>query len=189
MSDPVDPAARHTIAFTKAAPDLLRFFERRVGDAAPDLVAETFAVAWRRRHLIPTDSVDTRRWLFGIAHNVLHNARRSQLRRNRLADRLRAHWQAATDETPDTLLDVRAAIDALPAEQADIVTLIHWDGFTSSEVGLILGLPASTVRSRYASAKQQLAKSLHTPDGRPADQTATPSATAVCENRHTTRTR
>lgn len=186
MSDPVDPAARHTIAFNDAAPDLLRFFERRVRDAAPDLVAETFATAWRRHQMMPTDSVDARRWLFGIAHNVLRNARRSQVRRNRLADRLRAHWQPANNEAADQLVDVRAAIAALPVEQADIVTLIHWDGFSSSEVGTILGLPASTVRSRYAAAKQQLAKSLHTPHERPVDQTDESTDTYAVKPTHTT---
>jgi RNA polymerase sigma-70 factor, ECF subfamily len=91
MSDPADSAGRHTSAFTSVAPDLLRFFERRVRETAPDLVAETFATAWRRHQLMPNDDVDARRWLFGIAHNVLRNARRSQVRRNKLADQLRAH--------------------------------------------------------------------------------------------------
>ncbi len=148
MTEPADPAARHSLAFERNATDLLRFVERRVGDNAADLVAETFSTAWRRHQLMPADDTDARRWIFGIAHNVLNNARRSHIRRNRLADRLRSQLKPAPDEPIDAMMDVRDAIASLSVEQADIVTLIHWDGFNSSEVGSILGLPASTVRSR-----------------------------------------
>lgn len=150
----------HTAVFRSTAPDLLRFFERRIGNDAPDLVAETFTTAWRRHHLMPADEIEARRWLFGIAHNMLNNARRSRIRRNRLADRLRTQWEPRRNDPLDSMVEVRDAIATLPVDQADIVRLIHWEGFTSAEVGEILGLPASTVRSRYATAKQHLHGSL-----------------------------
>lgn len=154
------PVGHDGVVFERAAPDLLRFFERRTGQDAADLVADTFATAWRRQNMMPSDDVDARRWLFGIAHNVLNNARRGEVRRNRLADRLRLQLRPPRREPIDAMIDVRDAIAALPVDQSDIVTLIHWEGFTSSEVGAILGLPASTVRSRYALAKRQLSVSL-----------------------------
>lgn len=162
MTEPSEPAAQHSLAFERNATDLLLFFERRVGDNAADVVAETFSTAWRRHQLMPgrrhgrtaTDLRDC------AQRALLNNARRSHIRRNRLADRLRAQWKPASDEPTDAMMDVRDAIASLSPDQADIVTLIHWDGFNSSEVGSILGLPASTVRSRYAAAKQQLAATL-----------------------------
>jgi RNA polymerase sigma-70 factor, ECF subfamily len=67
--------------------DLLRFAVRRVGsDAAADVVAEVFAVAWRRRDAVPDGA--ERLWLFGVAANVVANERRSRQPRNRLARRV-----------------------------------------------------------------------------------------------------
>lgn len=61
--------------------ELLRFAVRRVGeDAAADVVADVFLVAWRRRREVPTDAV--RLWLFGIAVSLIRTERRGQLRRS-----------------------------------------------------------------------------------------------------------
>jgi RNA polymerase sigma-70 factor, ECF subfamily len=38
--------------------------------------------------------------------------------------------------------------------------LIHWDGFTIVEAAELLGLNASTARSRYAAARQILREAL-----------------------------
>jgi DNA-directed RNA polymerase specialized sigma24 family protein len=57
-------------------------------------------------------------------------------------------------------LEVRDAIARLDRELAEIVRLVHWDGFTLGEVAALEGIPASTVRSRYAHAKRELAAAL-----------------------------
>lgn len=76
---------------TAVSVDLLNYFRRRVGDEhAADLLAECLATAWRRVALLPDEPEAARRWLFGIAHNVLLNDARSRPRQHRLADRLRA---------------------------------------------------------------------------------------------------
>lgn len=142
--------------FQLVAPDLLSYFERRCGHDAADLLAETFVVAWRRRSVVPADRDEARRWLFGVAHGVLANARRSGVRRGRLADRLRSLRQVHAEPQIDDALDVRRALESLPIELVDVVTLIHWEGFTSSEVADILGIAPTTVRSRHADAKQRL---------------------------------
>ena len=58
------------------------------------------------------------------------------------------------------VLDVRAAVDPLPTELAELVRLVHWDGFVE-EAAAHLGVPASTARSRHARAKQLLRQTLH----------------------------
>ena len=55
---------------------------------ALDVVAETFAVAWRRRMDMPADPEEIRPWLFGIARRCLANAARSTQREGRLGERL-----------------------------------------------------------------------------------------------------
>ena len=47
---------------------------RAPSDMAPDVVAETFLVAWRRLDDVPADPLP---WLYGVARRVLANARRS----------------------------------------------------------------------------------------------------------------
>jgi DNA-directed RNA polymerase specialized sigma24 family protein len=60
----------------------------------------------------------------------------------------------------DQGLEARDAIARLEPELAEIVRLVHWDGFSLGEVAALKGIPASTVRSRYAHAKRQLAAAL-----------------------------
>src|ERR1700754_806724 len=60
---------------------------------AADVVAETFAVAWRRIADVPPGA-QARPWLYGVARRVLANQRRGELRRRRLADRLRERLAA-----------------------------------------------------------------------------------------------
>src|SRR4051812_4741820 len=52
-----------------------------------DVVAETFATAWRRRADLPADPDEVRPWLFGIARRCLANATRSTHRATRLRER------------------------------------------------------------------------------------------------------
>ncbi|WP_165354391.1 RNA polymerase sigma factor [Nocardioides glacieisoli] len=153
---------RTTKVLTENADDLLRYFRRRVGsDDAPDLLADTLMTAWRRAPALPQDPGEARAWLFGIAHKTLLNHRRGIQRRTRLADRVRT-LVATADVAPaaDAGLDVRAAINALDPKHAEIVRLVHWEGFTLAHVADILNQPASTVRNHYQQAKQQLREAL-----------------------------
>lgn len=56
--------------------------------------------------------------------------------------------------------EVRDAIDRLPADLAELVRLVHWDGFTLAEAAELTGVPASTARGRYQRAKEQLRSAL-----------------------------
>jgi RNA polymerase sigma factor (sigma-70 family) len=97
-------------------------------------------------------------WLFGIARGVIANALRGQVRRSRLADRLRAVTAGpqAQGAPADRGVEVRDAIDRLDPDLAEVVRLVHWDGFTLAEAADVLALSASTVRSRYARARAEL---------------------------------
>lgn len=143
--------------------DILRYFARRVGaDEASDLVAETMMAAWRRAASLPPEHEQARMWLFGIARNVLANAQRSERRRLRLANRLRLLVTGGDGPAPDQGVEVRDAIERLPADQADVVRLVHWDGFSLAEVAQMLDEPPTTTRSRYARAKESLRRALET---------------------------
>lgn len=162
------PAGRLVIAevIREAAPALLGFFVRRVDVAedAAELVSETCEAAVRTAARMPEDGHEARLWLFGIARNVLRHHERSARRRDALVRRL-GH---AIDDSrvPDLAeaLDVRRAVSALPPDLAELVRLVHWDGFSVEDAARHLGINASTARSRHARAKGILRQALAATD-------------------------
>lgn len=154
--------ARLTAALSAASADLLAYLQRRVGvDDAPDLLGETMVVAWRRVSDLPADPERARMWLFGIARGTLLNHARGQRRRWALADRIRGH--AGTDAvTPaaDDGAEVRDAIARLEPDLAELVRLVHWERLSIADAAEMLRMPASTARSRYARAKEELRAAL-----------------------------
>lgn len=138
---------------------LLNYFERRVGlDDAPDLLADVMLVAWRRVRVIPEDAQQARMWLFGVARNVLLDHNRTERRRSRLANRLRSVTQVTETLTApaDQHFEVLDAVAQLPTDLRELVQLVHWDGFTIAEAANHIGIRASTARSRYQRAREQL---------------------------------
>lgn len=145
------------------AADLLAFFERRVpedGDAA-DLLSECLTVAWRRIDDLPGADVEARMWLFGVARNVLANARRASVRRWKLVERIRGQLvPPGSNGDGDRVVEVRDAVRRLPSDLRDLIGLVHWEGFSLAEAAAIIGIPASTARGRYQSARRMLRQAL-----------------------------
>ncbi|QEO14556.1 sigma-70 family RNA polymerase sigma factor [Agromyces intestinalis] len=159
-----EASTRLEAAYLANAADLLSYLGRRVADRADaaDLLGETFLVAARRAALIPRDEEQARMWLFGVARRVLANAARGDVRRVRLAARLREQVAALPPELPtDDAIEVRAAIERLPVDQAEVVRLVLWDGFTLAQAAAIVGASEPAVRSRYQRARATLRALLH----------------------------
>ena len=139
--------------------DILAYLVRRVDNRedAADIFGDAYLTAWRKRRYMPSDVEGARRWLFVVARNTLNNHYRSSTRRRSLTAHLRDELQRMdTDPATEHTLEVREAISALAPAQAELVRLIHWEGFGVADAGAILGLNASTSRSRYAAARAQL---------------------------------
>lgn len=162
-----------TEAVRANAGDLLAYFQRRLDhpEDAADALGEVLLVAARRQHLLPDDPVQARMWLFGIAQRVRLNAARSARRRAALFLKLRDElWTSPGAEDRTDLQDqVREALATLPPKQAELVRLVHWDGFSITEASRIVGISPSAGRSRYATARHALAHLLD-PHGEPPDE-------------------
>lgn len=154
---------------------VLAFAVRRLPDqaTAEDAAAETFAVVWRRRDLIPETPLP---WLYAVALRVVSNQRRSGERRRRLGDRLEheAGSPAGALELVDTLHDRDAfsrAIQRLSEREREILRLVAWDGLDAREAATVLGCSAAAFRVRLHRARRRLAKHLeaagHSPHQRP----------------------
>ena len=142
------------------SPDLLRYFARRVDQDAVDLLAETLMTAWRRRGDLPGPPAEARMWLFGVARNVLANAQRGARRRHALADALRREMSADVREDSTEVVALRALVDELEPDLAEVVMLAHWEGLSFVEIAEVQKVAPATVRGRYRRAKLALAASL-----------------------------
>ncbi|WP_245958521.1 RNA polymerase sigma factor [Microbacterium bovistercoris] len=148
--------ATRIAAIEATAPDLLAYFKRRLpAEDAADAVGDVLTVAWRRIDQMPEDAHGSRLWLFGVARRILLQSFRSATRQTELTARLRA--LAVESSAPaDAGLAVRDALDRLTEEHAEVLRLVHWDGFTLTDAARHLGIGDSTVRSRYHRAKAAL---------------------------------
>ena len=154
---------RLTDALTAASPDLLRYFQRRLSvDDAADGLAELMLAAWRRVDSTPHEPEQSRMWLFGVARHVVTNAVRSERRRWSLTERFREVLRTSPTEgrPADEGAEVRDAIGRLSPAQAELVRLIHWDGFAIAEAAQILSISPSTARTRYQRARADLKTAL-----------------------------
>lgn len=166
------------------AADLLRYFQRRTDstDDAPDLVGRLLLVLWERADRVPEDALEARLWCYGVARNILREHRRAAVSRSALADDLREYLLTLpVPPAPDDLVesamrseDVRHALKVLKEPARELIILVHWDRCTIAEAGRILGLNASTARTRYGRALRMLERQLRDPQSRvaPVDSAA-----------------
>jgi RNA polymerase sigma-70 factor (ECF subfamily) len=143
---------------------LLAFAMRRVGgrEAAEDVVADTFAVAWRRRDRIPDDPLP---WLYAIATNVIADQYRSIRRRHDLGLRLVHESRAeAPGSDPAESLARRdafaAAFAGLGEQEQEVLRLIAWDGLEVREAARLLGCSQGAFRVRLHRARRKLSRRL-----------------------------
>ena len=59
-------------------------------------------------------------------------------------------------DSVDVTMDITAVFAELPAEHAEILTYVYYDGFKVSEIARMQGVPATTVYSRLNAAKRKL---------------------------------
>lgn len=104
-------------------------------------------------------------WVFRIAHNTWVDDRRRAHNRHGHDDigampDLAGEDGVAVVEEASAARSVRAAVDALPEEQRDVVALVMLEEFSYREAADALGVPIGTIMSRLSRAKAALAKGM-----------------------------
>ena len=140
-----------------------RFILRIVRDAttAEDLVSQVFLDVWRTAGQFQGRSqVST--WLLSIARFKALTAMRQ--RRFEDIDQDDVREIADDSDTPETSLDrsdtsaiLRACVQKLSPAHREIITLVYYHEKSVEEVGKIIGIPQSTVKTRMLYARKQLA--------------------------------
>jgi RNA polymerase sigma factor (sigma-70 family) len=158
-----------SILFRRHAPRIQRYAARRIGpDAAEDLVAETFLLAFRQRNSYDLGRDSALPWLYGIATNLIGRHRRDEIRLYRAvvrtgADPVTEQFTDRVDAAVSAAAATRslaAALAALPASYRDVLLLVAWGDLSYEETALALGVPVGTVRSRLHRARATLRQHL-----------------------------
>lgn len=141
---------------------VLHYFTRRVQptEDAADLLQQTLVVAWRKFDQLPDDPDSVRGWLLGVARGELTNHYRSQHRRSAATQRLREHLATIEGEAPPANEQVRRALAELSVDDQELLGLTYWEGLSSRQIGLVLGVAEATIRKRVERARSRLAAKL-----------------------------
>jgi RNA polymerase sigma-70 factor, ECF subfamily len=132
---------------------------RIVGDraAAEDVTQEAFISVWRSGARFDAVRGSVRSWLLSIVRNRAIDFLRSKAGK---APKLTFDDDAALEQRPaverteeealkrETAGELRGALDKLPGEQAKVIELAYFGGFSHSEISNLLGLPMGTVKGR-----------------------------------------
>jgi len=150
-----------------AAHNLARWLLRNEQDAE-DVVQEAYLRAFRS--FGGFHGSNGRAWLLTIVRNTSYTL----LKKNRAVDLTTAfdeeiHATGHESVSPATILEhaedaklIEKAMNELPAEFREILTLRHQEDLSYKEIGEILKIPAGTVMSRLARARAKLKEYLTT---------------------------
>jgi RNA polymerase sigma-70 factor (ECF subfamily) len=132
---------------------------RIVGErgAAEDVTQEAFISIWRSGARYDAARGSVRTWMLGIVRNRAIDFLRSKAGRAPKLDfdddSILEHRPAAERTESEALQretarEVRGALDELPGEQAKVIQLAYFGGFSHSEIAGMLGVPLGTVKGR-----------------------------------------
>jgi DNA-directed RNA polymerase specialized sigma24 family protein len=115
------------IVFRRYADQIQRYVARRIGaDAADDVVAETFLLAFGQRDRYDLSRASARPWLYGIATNLIGRYRTlARVGVDHVAESFTDRVDAAVSASAVNRR-LAAALAALPAAYRDTLLLVAW---------------------------------------------------------------
>jgi RNA polymerase sigma-70 factor (ECF subfamily) len=152
------------LLFDRHGPAIHSYVARRLGqDAADDLTAEVFLIAFQRRRAYNAAYASARPWLYGIATNLVGRRRRDEVRLFRAI--ARSGEISPTESFADQVTNrvaaqairgrLASALSRLSGEQRDVL-LLTASGLSCAEIAAALDVPLGTVASRLARARQKV---------------------------------
>ncbi|WP_336213923.1 RNA polymerase sigma factor [Nonomuraea sp. LPB2021202275-12-8] len=162
MDDDDGEAARFEAVYRETYDQIAAYAARRCESPqdAADVVADTFAIAWRRMGDLPRGR-EARLWLFGVARRVLADHRRSAVRRRSVE--LDAEIADLYGDAPDSGVELSAVAQVfrtLSDDDREILSLVAWEGLEREEIATMLGLSRNAVRIRLYRARRRFSRAL-----------------------------
>jgi RNA polymerase sigma-70 factor (ECF subfamily) len=134
--------------------------------AAEDVTQEVFVHLWERPHSYEPERGVLRSWLCLLARSRALDWTRRRQARARYHARAAAIAQPPLPDVEEALTleteakVMRAAVQALPAPQREVVELAYYQGRTYRQVAVDLAIPEGTAKSRLRVALAALAQRL-----------------------------
>ena len=123
-------------------------------ETAYDLTQQVFLNVWKNMRkngsAVPGN---WKAWIFGIAVNVKNDFLREKYRRLDTTG-FEANISYAEDDDADLRVILEKAFSALKTDERELLILKTY-GFDSRDIGELLGISASTVRSRLSAARKR----------------------------------
>ena len=170
-----DAEARFRSFFQEHYEAVLAYTLRRIeSEAAEDLVAETFLIAWRRYDSIPEDPLP---WLYTVARNLILNHGRRMVRRDAFLSTLRDEsTRERSDPAEDlaTRSEILAAFRRLSSRDRETLALVAWEGLTAPRAAKVLGCSVGAFWVRLHRARRRLSSQLESPRPRSATSIVLP---------------
>jgi RNA polymerase sigma-70 factor, ECF subfamily len=130
---------------------LYRFGLQLLGDRglADELVQECFLRLWRTAGRFDLSRGTVAAYLFVIARSIAADLRKRPSSRPLLpVDEVQVPAQPDNTDRIVEALAVRDALDSLSAAHREVLTLVHAEGLTQTQIAERLGLPLGTVKTR-----------------------------------------
>jgi RNA polymerase sigma-70 factor (ECF subfamily) len=132
--------------------------------AAQEVTQDTFIKVWEHPETYRYDDSRFLAWLLMITrHRAIDHLRREKLRSGQSF----SMDDEDAPELPDASLDgeekwreMRHVLDALPAEQREVIVMAYYHGLSQSEIAEMLGWPLGTVKTRLRLGMQKLRDAL-----------------------------
>ncbi len=152
---------RFCALFDHFAPRLKSFFLRRGVEpgAAEDLVQEALLCVWRKAAYFDPVRASASTWIFTIARNLRVDLARRVRNPPRACIELEPEAEPIPDDraiTSEREVRIRAALEKLPSDQADVIRLHFFEEHSQSEIAELLNIPLGTVKSRVRLAMGRL---------------------------------
>jgi RNA polymerase sigma-70 factor (ECF subfamily) len=149
-------------AFRDYGKAMLGAMIRFCGDeqAAQDGVSHAFAQGLAHKRMLEAmPEPAMRAWLYAAARNAIVDAKRREARFMPFSDEDAV--SAYADTQPSGLGgDAEALLQKLPRELARIVRMKYFESMNAGRIGLALGLPSATVRTRLRKAMRMMRENL-----------------------------
>jgi RNA polymerase sigma factor (sigma-70 family) len=142
----------------------------RQSHLAEEIVQEAFMAVWRNPESYDAERGSVKSWLMGMVHHrAVDLVRREEAYRRRAEDSIPQAIHDVADHAEDVVQQVglpeerrivRSALDELPDEQRDVLTLMYFEGLSQSQIATRTGLPLGTVKSRTLLGMRRMRTSL-----------------------------
>jgi RNA polymerase sigma-70 factor (ECF subfamily) len=153
-----DRAVRFAAVYEDCYGAIHAYASRRVGaEAADEIAAESFLVAWRKFDAVPSDPLP---WLYGVARNVLarhYESNRRQREARAVLERERRPADPVQEGDDPRLWEAWAR---LSSSDREVLALVAWEELSVADAALAFGCAAPVFSVRLHRARRRLQRLL-----------------------------